>query len=1056
MKLLKLVIEGFGKFRDLRLPEAEDFAPGLVVVAGANESGKSTLLAFVRRMLYGFPDGRRKENPYPPLAGGQHGGRVLVEVGQGRRIWIERFSGKKGGTCVLREDNGPEVPAAVLSESLGHVTREVFESVFAFGLDQLTSLEALDQEGVRERIYSAGLGTGVSPVKASEDIQAQQDDLLRKRVGKARINNAIASLVSKQQELRALGDLQAEYDRLSLEFSDAAAESERLTRMIEDTRREIEKTRRLAEAFPAFVEVSQCQEEQADLGDREFPHAGIERFEELQDRLAERRAEVERLAQSINTNTDRLSALEVDETLLQHSADIELLHQGLESFRNAQIDLPKRKVELEAAERTLSDDLKYLGPEWTEEGLAAFDTSLPRRETIRQWRARRERSEAARQDAVRGEESARRALEDAERARDAAHEELAKLAEPKDVDTLAGRRQALRQVRAVGQELSGLEAREVSLDERLRDLESEVKGRVETAATPRSLPRWPSWAAVAVGVLAGAVLLLARQAVAAAIALVLGFAMAGVMAWARRWQVKLAGSAVEDRRRRSTEVDAQRSRLTEQKASVEQRRAELVAALSEPLKLLGLEAPPSPSQLEAMDAYLEGQVRTAEAWSHARSQMTAADKAVERAAQALEKARSSRQQAEAADQAEEAAYASYLGSAGLPAGLSPEGALEFLSKAEAATAHIQPVDSLRHRIAAMKDDLKAYLDKVAAVLRACGRSEEEVGPEAVERLMQHLQNARTTSLEAKHLDQARQELEQERDAVARRIAEDEAEVRRLFSAAGVSDEEAFRKAGAEAARRVELQNAIVEARGRVELLLGTADQLEQGIAILRKTTPEELEAKLGDLAQARDTLAPEGEAARERVGELRQQIKSVETNERASRLRTEIRSLQEDVTVYGSQWSVLAIARALLRQTQQQYEKERRPKVIEEAETFFGTITGGRYGILAPLGEARLDLCTANGERKRLEELSRGTAEQLYLSLRFGYIRELARQGASPPVIMDDVLVNFDPKRAKGAAAGLAQLAESHQVFLFTCHPETVSLIQEVAPAAQVVTLVAT
>ena len=47
----------FWKFHDWKSPTA--FGEGLTAIVGPNEAGKTTLLAFIRRMLYGFPDGRR-------------------------------------------------------------------------------------------------------------------------------------------------------------------------------------------------------------------------------------------------------------------------------------------------------------------------------------------------------------------------------------------------------------------------------------------------------------------------------------------------------------------------------------------------------------------------------------------------------------------------------------------------------------------------------------------------------------------------------------------------------------------------------------------------------------------------------------------------------------------------------------------------------------------------------------------------------------------------------------------------------------------------------------
>jgi uncharacterized protein YhaN len=52
---------------------------------------------------------------------------------------------------------------------------------------------------------------------------------------------------------------------------------------------------------------------------------------------------------------------------------------------------------------------------------------------------------------------------------------------------------------------------------------------------------------------------------------------------------------------------------------------------------------------------------------------------------------------------------------------------------------------------------------------------------------------------------------------------------------------------------------------------------------------------------------------------------------------------------------------------------------------------------------------------------------------------------------MDDVLVNFDPERARGMAAALREFARHHQVLFFTCHPDTCALLRAEGGAAAVI-----
>ena len=101
MKIRSLYIDGFGKFHDWK--PSTGFGEGLTAIVGPNEAGKTTLLAFIRRMLYGFPDGRRNLNYYPPLNGGKIGGRLEI-LGEDGREYILSRNGVRGNPSLTYAD----------------------------------------------------------------------------------------------------------------------------------------------------------------------------------------------------------------------------------------------------------------------------------------------------------------------------------------------------------------------------------------------------------------------------------------------------------------------------------------------------------------------------------------------------------------------------------------------------------------------------------------------------------------------------------------------------------------------------------------------------------------------------------------------------------------------------------------------------------------------------------------------------------------------------------------------------------------------------------------
>jgi uncharacterized protein YhaN len=83
------------------------------------------------------------------------------------------------------------------------------------------------------------------------------------------------------------------------------------------------------------------------------------------------------------------------------------------------------------------------------------------------------------------------------------------------------------------------------------------------------------------------------------------------------------------------------------------------------------------------------------------------------------------------------------------------------------------------------------------------------------------------------------------------------------------------------------------------------------------------------------------------------------------------------------------------------------------------------------------------GRRWPIRHLSQGTVEQLYLAMRFAFIKVFEKQ-VCLPVLLDDPLVNCDEERLEAVLKGLKIIANTHQVILFTCHAHILERVQAV------------
>src|SRR5215510_7456867 len=311
--------------------------------------------------------------------------------------------------------------------------------------------------------------------------------------------------------------------------------------------------------------------------------------------------------------------------------------------------------------------------------------------------------------------------------------------------------------------------------------------------------------------------------------------------------------------------------------------------------------------------------------------------------------------------------------------------------------------------------------------------------------------------------QAETEAERAAQEHARRVHDLErtrAGLTELLQLGGVEDAEAFRRRAREQSERAEAERSRADCLLHLQTLSGPEPAWSTYREDLHAAEPDTLPQRLQQVTDALATLEKQRTDLLEERGRIDLETQQLESDARASELRAQRADLVEQLQSQAREWAALAVAKRLMERARQTYEREAQPAVIREARSFFSAITEGRYdNIYVPLeptgGRQRTEIWATQpgGNRKAPRELSRGTREQLYISLRFGLIRNLGEQQERLPVIVDDVLVNFDPDRAARAAEAFAQLAETHQVLVLTCHSTTVECFLAAAPRAHILNL---
>ncbi|MBR0190705.1 MAG: AAA family ATPase [Thermoguttaceae bacterium] len=258
----------------------------------------------------------------------------------------------------------------------------------------------------------------------------------------------------------------------------------------------------------------------------------------------------------------------------------------------------------------------------------------------------------------------------------------------------------------------------------------------------------------------------------------------------------------------------------------------------------------------------------------------------------------------------------------------------------------------------------------------------------------------------------------------------------LLENSGVEDEKGLK-------RKLESLNQLKELREKRRELQKEIDSVVQFACtesmlweVYENNSPEQIEEKrkilLNSLAENEFQLA----SAQKRSAECEAILEKIISDDSPMRIQYELMKTQAQIGHAVNSWRILALTQRLIETIQRTYRLKRQPKTLECASGFLQEMTEGKYSrVWTPVDEDILFVQRSDGTVFSTEQLSMGTRELLYLAIRLALIDEYRRRNIFLPIILDDVLVNFDRVRAVAAAKVLTHFAgDQTQIFFFTSH----------------------
>ncbi|MDD5596826.1 MAG: AAA family ATPase, partial [Victivallaceae bacterium] len=317
MIIRNVQIDNYGKYSGRSF---EGFSRGVNVIFGPNEHGKTTLLEFVRRMLFGFPPGTYRKNRFAPVNGSKPGGRLVCELDSGEELIIERSGWTKGGALKL---NNIDAGQRDLSDLL-RAGESFYHNVYGITIEELYDIQSLNGEDIKNRIYGAGLDLGgISLAQIKRQLQADADRIFKPGGAK--------HLVHALNERKKACELQIKNGSEDLKrYEEIALEQEKLDRDREILRDRIKKI----SGFSEFIDYENLCRKLKNLPDTPaINEADIEEYQEFSAELKAVTGKLtEKRAKQLELQ-DRFRNIKINPALPELAPEISILERSSERYR---------------------------------------------------------------------------------------------------------------------------------------------------------------------------------------------------------------------------------------------------------------------------------------------------------------------------------------------------------------------------------------------------------------------------------------------------------------------------------------------------------------------------------------------------------------------------------------------------------------------------------------------------------------------------------------------------------------------------------------------------
>ncbi|WP_239256081.1 ATP-binding protein [Listeria ilorinensis] len=277
MKITEIAILGYGKWQNTTFHDIQAFQ----MIYGENEAGKSTIMAFIHSILFGFPTKQQTIPRMEPKNQGPYGGRLTLSETCLGIVVVERLKGKATGDVNLYLEDGTIAGEERLSEILADMDRASYEAIFSFDIHGLQQINQMKQSEFERYLLQAGTIGSDKLLRAVADLEKQMEQLFKPSGRNPIINQQLLRTKEAHQAYIHAKSANQKYQQLKKEWNETEQrldENQQSAAANQLQRLELEALRR---KWPVYEEWQGLERIAEKYGEQEFPTDGIIRLEHL-------------------------------------------------------------------------------------------------------------------------------------------------------------------------------------------------------------------------------------------------------------------------------------------------------------------------------------------------------------------------------------------------------------------------------------------------------------------------------------------------------------------------------------------------------------------------------------------------------------------------------------------------------------------------------------------------------------------------------------------------------------------------------------------------------